>query len=171
GAQYRGQRDETGDRSGAQVALVDLPHVDLRHQAEAEVGDRFEGGKHPSPGIVAADHRARTPGERLGHQLRRRTAECDGTVRLMRATRGRQVHYEVALSPSKLYLGGLTDPLLAREAMRFQDLRKGVCRRLPARGASRRFEMRERFHQPRLALRDVYETRPLAVERRVVNDA
>ena len=171
GAQHRGQRDESGDRSGAQVTLVDLPHVDLGNQAEAEVGDRLEGCQHPAPGIVAADHRARTPGERRSHRVCRRTAEGDRIVRLLRATRGRQKHDEVAGSAGELYLGCLADPLLAQEAMRFQDLRKGTRRRLLALGSSRRFEMRKRFHQPRLALRDVDETRPLAVERRLVNHA
>jgi hypothetical protein len=118
--------ETSGDRPGAQVTLVDLPHVDLGNQAEAEVGDRLEGCQHPAPGIVAADHRARTPGERRGHRVCRRTAEGDRIVRLLRATRGRQKHDEIAFSVGELYLGGLADPLLAQEAMRFQDLRKGT---------------------------------------------
>ena len=92
-------------------------------------------------------------------------------MRLMRATCRRHKHDEVAFAASKLYLGGLADALLAQAAMRFQDLRKGTRRRLLALGWTPCFEMCKRFHQPRLALHDVDEARPFAVERRVVNYA
>jgi hypothetical protein len=103
--------------------------------------------------------------------LPHRTAEGDGIGRLVRAKRGRQIYDEVAVSASKLQLGGLANRLPAQAAMRFQDLRKGTRWWLRALGSSRSFETRERFHKPRLALRDVDEPLPFAVERLLVNHA
>ncbi|MGE5778170.1 MAG: hypothetical protein ACM30D_02555, partial [Hyphomicrobiales bacterium] len=92
-------------------------------------------------------------------------------MRLLPATRRRHKHDEIAFSAGELQLGGLANHLLALAAMRFQDLRKGTRWLLLALGSSRRFEMRERFHQSRLALRDVDEPLPFAGERLLVNHA